>query len=70
MKPWDDIVLTEEEKEAAIVEGKKRKYFFEKSKDYWEAQEDFTIKPKYVKETKVKVGTVKIDRTIPKIHLE
>lgn len=39
MKPWDDIVLTEEEKEAAIVEGKKRKYFFEKNREYWESQE-------------------------------
>lgn len=39
MKPWDDIVLTEQEKEAAILEGKKRKYFHEKNKDYWVYQE-------------------------------
>lgn len=35
MKPWDDIILTEEEKEAAILEGKKRKWFHEKHKEYW-----------------------------------
>lgn len=70
MKPWDDIVLTEEEKEAAIVEGKKRKYFHGKHMDYWESQEGIHVKPKYVKEVKVKVGTLKIDRTIPKIHLD
>lgn len=38
MKPWDDIVLTDEEKEAAIVEGKKRKWFHERNKEYWDAQ--------------------------------
>lgn len=35
MKPWDDIVLTEEEKDAAIAEGKKKKYFYEKHKEHW-----------------------------------
>ena len=35
MKPWDDIVLTEQEKEAAILEGKKKKWFHERNKAYW-----------------------------------
>lgn len=39
MKPWDDIVLTEEEKEAAIEEWKKRKWFHERSREYWEKQD-------------------------------
>lgn len=51
MKPWDDIVLTEEEKEAAIVEGKKRKYFHEKHKEYWQAQ----IQPKRRKANSVEL---------------
>jgi hypothetical protein len=66
MKPWDNIVLTDEEREAAIIEGKKRKYFHEKNKEYWEAQE----KPKYVRETKIKVGKLIIDKKLPKIFPE
>ena len=36
---YDAIELTEEELKAAILEGKKKKYFHEKNKDYWEKQE-------------------------------
>lgn len=32
---YDKIELTEEEIKAAILEGKKRKYFKEQHKDYW-----------------------------------
>jgi hypothetical protein len=66
MKPWDDIVLTEEETAAAIVEGKKAKYFREKHREYWDGLE----KPKYVKEAKIKVGKLIVDRTPPKIFPE
>jgi hypothetical protein len=39
MKPYEKVELTEEEIKAAILEGKKKKYFHEKNKGYWEAQE-------------------------------
>lgn len=32
---YEHIVLTEKEKEDAILEGKKKKYFHERNKDYW-----------------------------------
>lgn len=53
MKPWDDIVLTEEEKEAAIVEGKKRKWFHERNKEYWQKQEYEQSKTKRTERPKV-----------------
>lgn len=36
---YDSVELTEEETKAAILEAKKKKYFHEKHKDYWEAFE-------------------------------
>lgn len=32
--------------------------------------EDFAIKPKYVKEFKIKVGSLKIDKSLPKIFVD
>jgi len=55
MKPWDDIVLTEEEKEAAIVEGKKRKFFHDRNQEYWQKQE----KPKGPKPRTIREGETK-----------
>jgi hypothetical protein len=37
--PYKDIELTPEEIEAALYEGKKKKYFHEKSKEYWQERE-------------------------------
>jgi hypothetical protein len=39
MSFYDSIELTPEELQAAILEEKKRKYFKEKNKDYWQSQE-------------------------------
>ncbi len=39
MKLYDDIELTPQEQIEAILEGKKKKYFKEKNRAYWEAQE-------------------------------
>lgn len=39
-----EIVLTEEEREAAILEGKRKKYFHERNKLYWERAEGNTGK--------------------------
>lgn len=36
---YGDIELTDEELKAAVMEGKKKKYFHERSKQYWENQE-------------------------------
>jgi hypothetical protein len=36
---YESIELTEEEIKAAIYEGKKRKYFHERNKDYWQSIE-------------------------------
>lgn len=36
---YEDIVLTPEEIEEAIFEGKKKKYFRERNKEYWDEQE-------------------------------
>ena len=36
---YDDIELTPQEQVEAILEGKKKKYFKEKNRAYWEAQE-------------------------------
>lgn len=38
MKPWDNIELTDEEREQALIEAKKRRYFHEKNKPYWDGQ--------------------------------
>lgn len=43
MKPWDNIELTEEEKAEALTEGRKRKYFHDKNKPYWIAEEQAAI---------------------------
>lgn len=43
MKPWDNIELTDQEKEEALIEGRKRKYFREKNKPYWIAEEQAAI---------------------------
>ena len=39
MTIYDSIELSESELAAAILEGKKKKYFHEKNKDYWLGQE-------------------------------
>jgi len=39
MKLYDDIQLTPQEQIEAILEGKKKKYFKEKNRAYWEAKE-------------------------------
>jgi hypothetical protein len=36
---FESIVLTDQEIKDALLEGKKCKYFREKSKEYWEEQE-------------------------------
>lgn len=36
---YEAIELTEEEIKAAILEGKKRKFFKERSKEYWQSLE-------------------------------
>ena len=38
MKPWDNIELTDEEREQALIEAKKRRYFHEKNIDFWLAE--------------------------------
>lgn len=32
---YESIILTEEEVREAIIEGKKKKYFREKNREYW-----------------------------------
>jgi hypothetical protein len=41
---YDHIELTPEEVEAALLEARKRKYFHEKNKSYWEEQEKKKVK--------------------------
>ena len=43
---YDAVELTEDELKAAILEGKKRKYFREKHADYWQDHEKPTRKKK------------------------
>lgn len=43
MKPWDNIELTDEELQAAVTEGKKKKHFHEKHIDFWIAEEKKAI---------------------------
>lgn len=66
---YESIQLTEEEVKLALLEGRKRKYFYERSKEYWESLEnvEVNIKPKYTKELKIKVGKIKIDKSLPMI---
>lgn len=68
---YDSIQLTEEEVKLALLEGRKRKYFYERSKEYWDGLEieidHVNIKPKYTREVKIKVGTIKVDRSLPAI---
>jgi hypothetical protein len=45
MTYYDHIKLSLEETIAAIEEGKRKKYFHEKSKAYWEQQEKSKVKP-------------------------
>jgi hypothetical protein len=42
---YDEVILTEAELKEAILEGKKKKFFKERSKDYWEAQEQMKKGP-------------------------
>lgn len=42
------IELTEEEKDAAILEGKKRKYFKSQHSAYWQSLEEKKIKKGHV----------------------
>ena len=44
---YDSITLTEEEIKEALLEGRKKKFFKERSKDYWQAQENTKSKTKY-----------------------
>jgi hypothetical protein len=39
MNFYDNILLTEQEKEAALLEARKKKYFKERHAAYWEAKE-------------------------------
>jgi hypothetical protein len=50
---YDSITLTEEEIKEALLEGRKKKYFKEKNKEYWEAQEKTKSKTniRYAKST-------------------
>ena len=43
MSDYESIELTEEETKAAILEAKKKKYFHEKHREYWQEQE--RVKP-------------------------
>jgi hypothetical protein len=40
----ENIVLTEEELKAAILEGKRKKWNHERTKEYWEEQESKPVK--------------------------
>jgi hypothetical protein len=40
---YDHIELTPKEVEAALLEARKRKYFHEKNKSYWEEQEQNAV---------------------------
>ncbi len=42
---YEAIELTEDEIKAAILEGKKKKYFYLKTKDYWQSLETTRKKP-------------------------
>jgi hypothetical protein len=42
---YQSIELTPEEVEEAIFEGKKKKHFHEKNKEYWQEQEHGNSKP-------------------------
>ena len=39
MSVYDNIELSEDELREAILEAKKKKFFHEKNKEYWEGQE-------------------------------
>jgi len=41
---YDIIELTPQEVEAALLEARKKKYFHEKHKSYWEEQEKNKVK--------------------------
>ena len=45
---YDSVELNEEEMNAAILEGKKKKYFHEKNKAYWEKLESKKGKTKLI----------------------
>lgn len=66
---YESILLTEEEIKDALLEAKKKKFFYERSKEYWESlgNVEVNIKPKYTKELKIKVGKIKIDKSLPMI---
>lgn len=40
--------LNEAELKAAILEGKKRRYFHEKHRDYWQEKEEKKVKGKHI----------------------
>ena len=41
---FESVELTEEEIKAALLEGKKKKWFHEKNKEYWDNQERPKVK--------------------------
>lgn len=45
---YESIELTDEELKAAILEGKKKKYFKEQHKDYWIEAEKKKVKGKHI----------------------
>lgn len=45
---YNDIILTEEETREALLEGRIKKYYREKHKQYWEEQEGKKVKGKHV----------------------
>lgn len=45
---FEKVELTEDEIKAAILEGKKRKYFREQHRDYWIEVEKKKVKGKHV----------------------
>lgn len=69
MKDSDLPPLSAEEEKAAILEARRKKYHRLKHSDYW-ADQEAPIKPKYVKEVKIKVKSLIIDRSLPKIHID
>lgn len=53
VNPYDEIELTPEEVEAALLEARKRKYFHVKHLDYWKEQEKLA-EEKHLEENRIK----------------
>lgn len=45
---YNEIILTEEETREALLEGRIKKYFHEKNREYWQSLEEKKIKNRHV----------------------